>query len=587
MGIPAFFRQIIEKYPKTHVPKLVEKIDYLFIDFNCIIYDAYYEIDKAEINTTILKFENYLISQVIKKLNNIIDNVKPQTMIYVAMDGTAPRAKMIQQRWRRYKGIKSTEYFNKLKEKYGIKKDQIDWSASANISPGTKFMKKMSIALKRKINRKNVNIVISDSNVPGEGEHKFMPIIRSMKNKQDSVCIYSPDADLIVLSMATHKNNIWILRKVRKGSDATEIEKDYILNGHEYLYLSIDEYRNGFVEQLGINGKINKVRIITDYVFLTFLGGNDFVMPMPYLKIKEEKRGVNIGGLNILLNIYARIFTMEGNYLIYMRNGSYCVNMRFMRNIFEDIVKSEDYYMRGIQMKINAVREGKGDEIKLENEKGKTEYEVERIKYEHYEYYSKLHPEYNKYKDIYEKIDFMKPKHEWKGIYYQHFFNLDPKNYSEYNSYRTRICINYLESLVFTLKYYFEGVPSWTWYYRYRAPPVASDLLTNLEKFLPNMNVIQFDMGKPYKPFDQLMMILPQQMGILLPKKYRDLMKGELLEYYPIGFEMDVFLGGKYIYAEPILPYINDKKIVAETRKITLTKEEKGRNEIIDTPYIR
>jgi len=597
MGIPAFFRQIVEKYPNTHAPSIDQKIDFFFIDFNSIIYDVYAKIMKeTSINGTNTQFENFLIAEVSKKTQEIINVAKPHKMLYLALDGSAPRAKMVQQRWRRYKHVKDAEYFTQLKDKYDIHQSGITWDTSSNIAPGTKFMKKLSKELKKKINNgsfstheKNLEIILSDSSVPGEGEHKFLPIIRDLKNTNDVICIYSPDADMIVLSMATMKNNIYILRKVKGGDDATDIEKSYRASAFDYLFLSIDKYTEAFIENLGITGeKKDHHHIIIDYVFLTFLGGNDFVLPIPYLKIRDERKaGGNTGGLGILMNIYRQLLPLEKDYLVDIKNGKYTINMLFFTHIFENIVKSEDYYMRGIQMRINRVREGQGDEQKLEKEEGKTLYEKDVIRYEHYEYYSKLHPHYDKFKPIFQKFDFMKPKHVWKHVYYEHFFGIKPDVLPEYNTYRTKICQNYLESLVFTLQYYFESIPSWTWYYRFRAPPVASDLLTNLSKFSNNMNEIKFELNYPYKPLDQLMMILPPQMGHLLPRGYHNLMKGELLPYYPIGFELDVVLGGKHIYSEPILPYIDDQKLLLLTENVKLTKEEQERNTICMDPYVK
>lgn len=597
MGIPAFFRQIVEKYPKTHSVKIDKPIDHLFIDFNSIIYDVY-QIIIHDLETQIsnTKFETLLINSVVKRVSTMIsDIVKPQKTVYLAFDGPAPRSKMVQQRWRRYKGIKEGLYMKQLKEKYDIEKAKVDWNTSSNIAPGTKFMKKLSVALKKAIDtntlskhKKDLTIILSDSSVPGEGEHKFLPIIREMKGKEDTICIYSPDADMIVLSMATMKNNIWILRRIKGGGEGTNVEKSYYANGHEYLYLSIDEYDDAFVESLGISGsKKDPIRLITDYILLTFLGGNDFVMPIPYLVIRKERLGQNRGGLNILMNIYKLLLPKEKDYLVIIDNNKYTINHIFLTHIFEQIAKSEDYYMRGIQMNIDRIKEGQGSERKLSEEEGKTLYDIDRTRYEHYEYYSPLHPEYEKYKPIFDKFDFKQPKHIWKAIYYEHFFNIKHYDVPEYNTYRTKICMNYLEALIFTLKYYFEGVPSWTWYYHFRAPPVASDLLTNLKKLVPNINDIKFELNEPYKPFDQLMMILPPQMGSLLPKGYHKLMKDELLQYYPIGFELDVFLGGKHIYSEPILPFIDDKHITKETNKISLTAEEKIRNTISLEPYVR
>ena len=606
MGIPAFFRQIIEKYPKTHSPSIDKKIDYFFVDFNSIIYDSYVKImKKNKIYASNTQFENFLITEVVKTIVEMTINVvKPQKLLYIALDGSAPRAKMVQQRWRRYKHIKEHDYQLELIEKYEIEKPSITWDTSSHIAPGTKFMKKLSTTLKKKINsgalskhNKDLDIILSDSTVPGEGEHKFLPLIREMKNLDDTICIYSPDADMIVLSMATMKKNIWILRKVKTTDDASDVEKSYRSNGSEYLYLSIDEYVGAFINKLGFSEdtmvkdkKLDNVRIVIDYVFLTFFGGNDFVMPIPYLKIREERKaGSNTGGLGILMNIYQQLLSSEHDYLIIIKDGKYIVNMTFLIHIFESIVKSEDYFMRGIQMRMDKVKEGFGDELKLDKEEGKTLYEKDMIRYNHYEYYSKLHPFYEKYKPIFDKFNFSKPKHIWKPIYYEHFFGIKPNVLPEYNTYRTKVCINYLESLIFTLRYYFEGVPSWNWHYRFRAPPVASDLLTNLTKFVHDINTIKFVMGEPYKQFDQLMMILPPQMGNLLPKSYHNLMKDKLLPYYPIGFELDVVLGGKHIYSEPVLPFIDDKVVIEATQRVdkSLTKEERERNTISMEPYVK
>jgi 5'-3' exoribonuclease 1 len=87
-------------------------------------------------------------------------------------------------------------------------------------------MGRLSVCLKYFITKKvredhdwkNVQIIFSGHDVPGEGEHKIMEYIRAQKAQPEyepnqSHCLYGLDADLIMLSLASHEPHFCLIRE--------------------------------------------------------------------------------------------------------------------------------------------------------------------------------------------------------------------------------------------------------------------------------------------------------------------------------------------------------------------------------------
>jgi len=73
-----------------------------------------------------------------KAIDEIVHTIKPQKILLLAVDGVAPRAKMNQQRARRFRSAKDAEELrDKLKQEGKEPPELFDTNA---ISPGTQFM---------------------------------------------------------------------------------------------------------------------------------------------------------------------------------------------------------------------------------------------------------------------------------------------------------------------------------------------------------------------------------------------------------------------------------------------------------------
>jgi 5'-3' exonuclease len=407
MGVPKFFRWLSERYPKINQrfgsppdpetsqdyfgkppPEpfeqpdplstcgLAPEIDRLYLDMNGILHGCSHNNNGssqgddggafATTNTSGIQNEQ-IFTNVCYYLDRVIgDMVQPKQVVYMAIDGVAPRAKLNQQRSRRYRSgtegqIETNIYdahVHSLREKQQQQKDEQNASgggvvddgysfvASNNdddddeqdltsdddssdplvqeispgrfkgkfqtqaqldadqeafhsnvITPGTPFFqaftKHLEHFVKHKLSTdpkwKDLTIIFSGPNVPGEGEHKIMQFIRQQKQRPDydanlRHCIMGQDGDLVMLGLATHEPNMVLLRErvifnmtKRRLMDASTQSLDaYIHNPHfEFLHMGV--LRDYLAYEFETSNVIADApwdleRVLDDFVFMTFTG---------------------------------------------------------------------------------------------------------------------------------------------------------------------------------------------------------------------------------------------------------------------------------------------------------------------------
>ena len=117
MGIPLYFKQLSEKYP-TIIKNNIDNRDNLFLDLNCAIHPCCKHIlenyNKTHKDSSNL-LEKKMITEVLEYIKKLVLMVNPK-LLYIAIDGVAPCAKMNQQRLRRYKAILEKKLISNIKK---------------------------------------------------------------------------------------------------------------------------------------------------------------------------------------------------------------------------------------------------------------------------------------------------------------------------------------------------------------------------------------------------------------------------------------------------------------------------------------
>ncbi len=322
-------------------------------------------------------------------IEHLFGKIKPKKLFFMAIDGVAPRAKMNQQRARRFRTALDAENARQKAIREGTEMPKEEPFDSNCITPGTAFMAKLSQQLKYFVNKKvsedadwqGVEIVLSGHEVPGEGEHKIMEYIRLAKAQSDYEhnvrhCLYGLDADLIMLGLLSHDPHFCLLREEVKFGRQTKSSKPQDLE-HQNFYLMhlclVREYLELEFQELKEPGKLDfpfdLERIIDDFILMCFFVGNDFLPNLPNLHINE-------GVLYKMFEVYKQMLPTIGGYI----NDGGVINMPHLAELVKALTEhlekkffkdetSNDKFLKG--KRLPATRAEPVEELKKE-EKGVT-----------------------------------------------------------------------------------------------------------------------------------------------------------------------------------------------------------------------
>ncbi len=496
MAIPKFYSILRHQWPDVIENAPADpKCHTLYVDMNTVLFICL--ADSSSLQEFHVKTENYI--------QLLVNTIKPEQLLYLAFDGVPPLAKLKGQAQRRRSRINTQQVID-----------------SNVLTPGSEVMQNVSNHLTKFIketiipNQKGIKVILSDSLVPGEGEHKIIKHLRKhSENQSFKTFIYGTDADLIVLCLSLQNTDVTLIRE----SNISKIEKKF-----EVLYM--DVLRSHLLQNysLEIQKKVGTDLIFLDLLLVLSIIGNDF-LPIPMGLFVESST------INKLLELL-REFHMEVGLNIVDMDGT--INHDHIAKLFH---KFEKFDMERFRLE-NPIKRSVLDakilelqlaSLSLKDRKSTIKDSVQKAEAEYFEE-SKL------------------------------------KTYSRQKLTKVgtqTLCKDYIRGIQWLLLYYLDDCPSWNWINANTVSPYLSDL----KKGLKNSDM-EFEKGSPILPLHHLSLVLPPKSKSLLPDSYRNSDEydqfSSLLRLSNSASCSDIFKFVKY-FEDEIDPSLKDNEIFRNT----------------------
>eukprot|EP00210_Caulerpa_lentillifera_P009231 g8800.t1 len=543
MGVSRFFRWLSERWPcifTTMTMETAPPTDNFFLNLNPVLQEAALHSGGHGDIPAILRH----IESTIEKL---VITIRPKQLIFITMDGVTPIAKLNQHRSKKFKIGENM----KLAAAAATRRGEVLKSFDLNsITPGTAFMVDLTSHLKSLIRAKIKDdpcwpskVIFSGCDVTGEADQKILDYLRSMKNSghwrpNQRHCFYGLDAHTIMVSLVIHEPHCFLFKesssrpKGSKGPAAREMLETH--KQEDFISCSISLLRDYLEMELKIalprSYKLDIERAIDDFVLFCVLSGNDF---LPSLECLD--------GMDLLLENLIESYKAK---LPSFGNGCYITNIGRidggrLQRVLEHCSKNEEIR---ITNQLRAISDGHGtvDGRQIHRDFLFTSNRAARDIFN-----ASVTPE--------EAIE------AWKQRHYTEKLQMESPSMTP------KIVSSYFEGLNWMMRYFYRGLPSWTWYYPYHYAPMMSDL-----KNMDPAKVI-FEMGASLSPLHHLMAVLPRASYKLVPRILQPLMtdpKSPLAPYYPNDCKVDI--EGKRVEREAVvlLPFYNEQRLRLVVSKI-------------------
>ena len=502
MGIPSYFRKIIQRYPGI-LCKRVESCSLLCFDFNCLVYRCLrgvsLPIPESHDEEARDSWEAELLREVCRTVKEVWIEAGRPRHVYIAVDGVVPMAKIRQQRVRRFKSAFL---------KRGV--TETSWDTNA-ITPGTAFMTKLGRHLAVLAKEQGRGWIVSGVDEAGEGEHKIMKYLRSAKLESGGICVYGLDADLILLSMLTGEmisnENLWLLREKQEfGSSANAETSDK----QEYTFMNLEEFKL----RIGVKG----VNEVLNYVGLMSLMGNDFLPHSLTHKLNDDGHDCVIDELRKMKQSKKWLVSADGQLQADVLL-SICAKWSADEKgrILHTIKKKQEQSHRGV---------GKGMD---ESEGLPLKWNVEKV----------LLNDAGGLKD------------SWRDEYWNFIHPFADKQ---------QLCSEYIYGLQWILDYYTGRVEiNTSWLFPSWIPPLWSDLADVLKE--GKVLLLQPPVIAPIEPSEQLSMVLPLESWGLIQEKNLRRLPALLPQMWPLNYSF-FSLGRKWLWeCEARVPILTAERV--------------------------